>query len=116
MNEEKILLDIGLKFISLDENCFGIFASNRSKMEKRFQKIKKIFPKATAQVSLNSCQGDFLVDLNGEKYPLKEINKGILFEEYEKEIKKSFSLSPLDMVKRIDKIQCSYRYYLKEAE
>ena len=53
MNEEKILLDIGLKFISLDENCFGIFASSRSKMEERFQKIKKIFPKATAQVSLN---------------------------------------------------------------
>lgn len=108
------LLDLGLKFVDLlDENCIGVFASDIDKMEKRFRLIKEIYPNATAELSLNSCRGDMLVDLTGKKYELTEINKDILMSEYIKLIRGLCDNPTDELVKQIQKIQDAYRHYLK---
>ena len=67
------LLDLGLKVHPLiRENplerycCWGIHASTKEKEEKRFNEIKKIFPKAIRTKLKHWSEGDFGVDLYGK--------------------------------------------------
>lgn len=107
------LLDLGLTFIDLDKKCVGVFASDIDKMEKRFKLIREVYPNATAELSLNSCRGDMLVDLTGKKYELTEINKDILRGEYIKLIR-GLCVNPTDeLVRQVQKVQDAYRHYLK---
>ena len=66
-NERELndLLSIGWLVHPINEKVWGVYSS-AEKIEKRFKKLKKMYPNAIIEESNNCCAGDYIIDLYGE--------------------------------------------------